>query len=507
MKNCVIQKLFESFEKANINYIHFKSNSNLDDSFAGQADFDVLVDKNRILDIESIILGLNGKRHNPVHIGSYPGVDNWLMFNESDGIIYHLHLHYQLATGKSLVKDYIIPWDELLFSSRVKDSHYGIFVTNPNLELLLLAARSVLKSKTFDYLKKLLGLYKFPKAIQHEWDFLYQKSTEEKIIEYINELFPHYSQIFKDVLLKQEFSYIDYIKLHKAVRSEMKLYRRYNGIESTLRSWLYRFLDIASKIWSRKMGGYSLTKKTSLQGGLIIAFVGVDGAGKSTVSNDICRWIGRKIECRRFYMGTGDGKTTILASFLKKLNLKSEPIKNGKKTSQVVPLSESAENDVLVFRKRPFLYLKKILKVFLILDVEKNNVRKIKKMQQYRLNGGISVLDRYPQIEISGQNDGPKISGYSKLLGNRFVKKMENREEKCLSIVKCIKPDIVFRLNITAETGLRRKMEHNDLAFHQRKIKELKKLHYQGAHIIEVDAEQPYEMEILDIKRLLWKYI
>ena len=92
--NSIMQILFQSFEKELIPYLHFKSNTNLEESFMNKADFDVLVDKTRIIDVERIIASCNGKRHNPAHIGNYPGVDNWLVFDESLGEIYHLHLHY-----------------------------------------------------------------------------------------------------------------------------------------------------------------------------------------------------------------------------------------------------------------------------------------------------------------------------------------------------------------------------------------------------------------------------
>lgn len=507
MKNNVMQRLFSSFEKNNINYIHFKSNTNIYESFAGNADFDVLVEKNQILMIETIILEHKGKQHNPRHIGAYPGVDNWLLFNNDDGTIYHLHLHYQLATGKPLVKDYIIPWTDFLFSSRVKDPKYDIYITDPSLELLLLAVRSVLKSKTFDFPKKLLGLYKLSNSLQKEWDDLYLKSDKEKVVEYINSMFPNHSSLLNGILTKQKLLYWDYIKLHRIIRADMELNRRYGGFEATIRSWFYRFEDIISKIWSRKMGGFSITKKISLQGGLIIAFVGVDGAGKSTVSNEISRWIGRKIECRRLYMGTGDGKTTLFASILKIINVRLGYIRKEKTNNPTIKSLDNKNEYTLSLWKNPFSYLKKLMKVFLILNVEKNNVRKIKKMHKYRLNGGITILDRYPQIEINGQNDGLKIPGYKRLLRSSLVSKLEDKEKNYLTIVKYIKPDVVFRLNISAETGLKRKIEHKDIAFHQRKISELNELHFQGAKIIEVDAEKSYELEILEIKRELWKYI
>ena len=118
--------IFDEFEKNGIQYLHFKSNTNLDLSFAGKADFDVLVDKKRLVEIEQILSANNAKRHNPVRFGQYPGVDNWLVFDETSGMIYHLHLHYQLATGKTLLKEYVIPWNDLLFKTRIKDSNNDI---------------------------------------------------------------------------------------------------------------------------------------------------------------------------------------------------------------------------------------------------------------------------------------------------------------------------------------------------------------------------------------------
>ena len=71
----------------------------------------------------------------------------------------------------------------------------------------------------------------------------------------------------------------------------------------------------------------------------------MDGAGKSTVSNEITKWIRQgKIECRRFYMGTGDGKTTILNSFVKKVvRLKDKG--NGNVKKDLVPsVTHSSRN-------------------------------------------------------------------------------------------------------------------------------------------------------------------
>jgi len=508
MNDNIMITLFQLFEKEGISYLHFKSNTNLNLSFQNRADFDVLIDKSRIIDVERIISKCNGKRHNPVHIGYYPSVDNWLIFDENSGCVYHLHLHYQLVTGKSLVKDYVLPWNDLLFKTRIKDSEFGTYITDPSLELVLLATRSVLKAKPKDYLKKLFGAYSLSNSMKREWEDLKQKASQERLIKYIEELYPINHQRMVQYLIKERMSQGDYRGMHRVVRQEMANYRRYGSLEASIRSRIYKIEDLIKKVRSRKAGGVAITKKISLQGGLIIAFVGVDGAGKSTVSNEISKWIGKKIECTRFYMGMGDGKTTVFASTMKRMKKtvshENKP-KAMEKNYEDVPVKGRKP---ITFIKNPKQYIKQYLKMCMICSVEKNNVKKIKKMYRYKLNGGISVLDRFPQIEIVGQNDGPKMPPYIQVFGERnFVKKRIEKERRWLDIVNVIKPDMVFRLNISVDTCINRKPEHNDREMFARKINELNKLHFQGAKIIDIDAELPYDLELLEIKKQLWKYV
>lgn len=509
-KNHIMFKLFKSFEENNIRYLHFKSNTNLSKSFENKADYDVLVDKDRIDDVERLIIKNNGKRHNPIHIGGYPGVDNWLVFDELSGNIYHLHLHYQLATGKPLVKDYIIPWNELLFSTRKKDPEFDIYITDPNVELLLLSVRMVLKAHSFDYLKKILGLYEVDNGMQMEWNDLANKVSSSEIKKVIEEVFPDQVSKITETLSRKELSRRDYLWLHKYYRHAMSNHRRYSSFEAFSRSVIYRIVAKLRRIWANKFGGLPITKKTSLQGGLIIAFVGVDGAGKSTLSNEIAKWISvGKIECKRFYMGTGDGKTTHFVSFIKQLKkikeaIGNRPRPNTKNGDNLI----SEKNRLISLYKNPVRYCKEYINIMQINSVQKNNSKKIRDMYRYKLNGGISVLDRWPQLEIAGQNDGPKIVKYEQILGSkRFLKKRIKKEMQNLGIVKVIKPDIIFRLNISIDTCMRRKEENIDRSAFECKLKELNQLTFQGAKIVEINAELPYNEELLLIKRMLWKYI
>ena len=128
--------------------------------------------------------------------------------------------------------------------------------------------------------------------------------------------------------------------------------------------------------------------KAPAQSGAMIAFVGIDGAGKSTMVGLIDKWIRQsKIEGRRFYMGEGDGKVPVYVSVMKKAEAgtRKKGDKSGKSLNRIY------------FFKSPVRYLKRLVKLSVIHDVEKNNRKKILLMNRYRMNGGISVCDRFPQ--------------------------------------------------------------------------------------------------------------
>lgn len=126
-------------------------------------------------------------------------------------------------------------------------------------------------------------------------------------------------------------------------------------------------------------------------------------------------------------------------------------------------------------------------------------------MQRYRLNGGLSLLDRYPQIEYSGMNDGPKVIEYrDSFVEKNGIDRLIRKEAKKLDIVRNVKPDIIFRLNISAETSMARKPEQKNIETFRKKIEDLNKITFQGARIVDIDAEQPYEAELIEIKKILW---
>ena len=499
----IMNEFFNALTSEGIRYAHFKSNVNLDFSFNKTGDFDVIVDPRRQKDLYSVLVKLNAKQMNTITSKHYPGVDNWLFFDPESGNIHHLHLHYQLISGKAYVKEYEIPWREKILDTRVLNEEFGIYTSDPNMEIILLNVRSVIKSRMKDWIKSRIGLYKTHNSLQDERSQIIDKCNRAVVEEYARELFgKYYSDKLLDIIYKAKINSSEFRKLTKIVRKSLKHYRVKGGFKSSFQSFT-RKCDFYYHRIRKKKGKFDFNRKTALTTGGIFAFVGVDGAGKSTVVKEIYKWISRQFDCQLVYMGLGDGKTTPLTAGLKKMRSVS-------KASADVSINSSdyVQKEPISFFKKPAKYMRKRLWISAIYSVEKNNHKKMIKMNKYRIGGGLCVLDRYPQIELPNKNDGPKIETYGKMIkAARFVRKMAAKEMKALQIVTEIKPDLVFRINITAEESQRRKPEQTDLKSLQNKIDDLNSITFQGAKIVDINGMQPYDKELLSIKQVIWDYI
>ncbi|MCV4821040.1 hypothetical protein OFM15_33690, partial [Escherichia coli] len=61
--------------------------------------------------------------------------------------------------------------------------------------------------------------------------------------------------------------------------------------------------------------------------GLVIAFVGSDGAGKSTVTREIRKWLRYKLDVHGYYMGSGQGSTRLLDKLRHAFKPKTKKVK------------------------------------------------------------------------------------------------------------------------------------------------------------------------------------
>lgn len=466
----ISKEVFQKFAEENIQYCHWKSNEHLEDGMKGITDLDVLVNIHQKNKCESLLHELKFLKTKAPVGNRYKYVNDWLGMDQETGEMIHLHLHYKIVTGKKYRKEFIIPWDQLILKERVYNHSLGVYMTDPNIEIILLYTRIILKTNYEDENKQLIAV---PSEYYKEIRYLKLNTDEERIKYYLKKMFGKTGIDFKQYLFKDNFTQKEF-QTAKKILIDKFAKQRIETKETTLikHVLLKQYICILNYLEKRKFP--VITKKITNKKGLIIAFIGIDGSGKSTLTNIIQSWISWKIEAKRFYLGCGDG---MKKPFIYKLYV----------------------NTVLPQFIRNFAGLLFYIKTSYTI---KNQLRIIKK---YIDKGGIAIIDRYPQNQYKGMNDGPKIEMLIKkqYIPNFLLRKVIQIEEKNITDAIKIQSDIIFKLNITPEEAVKRKRENNLLAMKQKKHI-MDNILFENSIMYNINAEQEMRDELLKIKKIIW---
>lgn len=218
--------------------------------------------------------------------------------------------------------------------------------------------------------------------------------------------------------------------------------------------------------------------------GILVALVGCDGSGKSTLTSQLLDQLKDHGTAARIYLGQGSGdlgrrigKLPLIGKPLHQLLLKKAAANHSKdqKIPGLVPALGALIFSTLRYRK--FKQIEGLLK-------------------QY----DFVLTDRYPQAELKGQFDGPSLVPTEDTCF--LLKKISNLEAGLYDKMAQKKPDIIFRLIVTPELAHSRKPDH-DLATLVRKCDIASKLHYNHSEIKEIDASGTLE----DIKARILKEV
>ncbi len=206
----------------------------------------------------------------------------------------------------------------------------------------------------------------------------------------------------------------------------------------------------------------------------LIAIVGCDGSGKSTVSEELLRWIAGYGPAAAAHLGKQQGNTG--------RSLSNLPVV-GKRLGHFIERKASTVRKFQTSNKAPHLVPALVMYAFTL-----KRVRRFRRMLALRQQGLIIIADRYPQLDFPSAFDGPDMSVTAQ--GSNFVHSLAQREQVYFEWMTSYRPDLVIRLNVDLDTAHARKPDHRREAL-ARKIEFTPKLTFGGATIAEIDASQP----------------
>lgn len=206
----------------------------------------------------------------------------------------------------------------------------------------------------------------------------------------------------------------------------------------------------------------------------LIAIIGCDGSGKSTVSEHILTWIRRYGPAETAHLGKQSGNVGRAMGQWPLIGPAVERLLN-RKAKEV--------NDRAKANKLPT-----VLPALVVSGFTVRRLLRFRRMLAMRRRGLIVVTDRFPQTSIPGAYDGPGFPSTDR--GNAIVRWLARREFAAFEWMANHRPDLVLRLNVDLDTACARKPDHRRDSL-SRKLDVTPFLTYHGAPIVDIDTVQP----------------
>jgi thymidylate kinase len=260
--------------------------------------------------------------------------------------------------------------------------------------------------------------------------------------------------------------------------------------------------------------------------GLVVAVVGSDGSGKSTLCRDLTAHYGAVGPATLVYFGSGDGASSWLRWPLVQLRrlLPASMSSAGARAARVelhastdeaggpptdpveseeteAPSSGPSDSGPTGSSTRPPLLAAARVVWALTLAWEKRG--KLRRADRSRRRGRVVICDRYPQAEIGGIMDGPLLHTWTDDPSpvRRAVARWEAKPYRAADRTP---PDLVLRLVVDQQTAISRRPEH-DAADLRRRREIVARLRFDGARcgIVDLDATKPADAVLNDAVRTI----
>lgn len=203
----------------------------------------------------------------------------------------------------------------------------------------------------------------------------------------------------------------------------------------------------------------------------LISVIGSDGSGKSTVCEHLISCLEKYGPTAQVHLGKQAGnveRAVVKLPFMGRILRKSID-KNKTKVAKSHPSA---------------------LPALVIMSFVVRRLLRFRRMLALRKRGFIILSDRFPQVQFPGAYDGMLLP--PSVPGNRFVTWLAGRERAAFYWMATQKPDLVIKLNVDLDVACARKPDHERESL-ARKIAITPKLTFEGAKIIDLDANKPLD--------------
>lgn len=480
-----IETLIERLNEAGIRYCHWKSNWALPETLMGATEIDLLIHRQDGRRFRDILTQLGFEPSIEAGVQATPSTEHHLALDESTGTIVHVHAYYRVITGESLAKNYRLPVEEMLLSNTRREGIVNVPVMGA--ELIIFVLRMMVKHTTAIELTLLL---RRSPQLRREVAWLMTDDAFEEAVMLLPVWLPH----LDDGLFHEAF---------EALREPAPIWRRVvigYRIRHRLRTYARRNLLRARAVGAAKFAGVvshrltgSSKKLTPAGGGGVIAFVGSEATGKSTVLDQMQDWLSENYTVRRIHAGKPPATSlTFVPHFLlptlralfpdqRSTRVETRYQEGGRPPKQTYPLLFGMRSVMLAYERRALL-----TRAF-----------------ARSADGTIVLSDRYPSSR-SGAPDSPQLGHLPTRDGlRRWLAALEARLYDDIP-----PPDLVMHLTAPVDVTLARnaardKTEPEDYVRFRHSISS--NLEFDGVLVHRVSTDRPLEAVVREVKGAIWE--
>ena len=493
-----------AFERAGIRYCHWKSVWALERSLAGETDLDLLVDRRQSRETQETLHRCGFKRFLATDAAGYPGVEDYLGIDTAAGRIIHCHVHYRLIFGQPNIKSYRLPWEERLLQSRRHDRSTDVYVPEPDFEMLVLLVRFAIKLRLRDLAGYLVGQNWLRSQLVPEYRWLRHRVDPDASVRLCRDLLGEEAAARYVMLLHAPLTIWRLIRLRRVVTQRLGLFRRHGLLARTFRRWRREIVAIEAAIGRMRLRTTHPVRRTVPTGGVLIAFMGPDGCGKSTLARATASLLAEKLDVLLIYFGSGQGPGSLLRWPLDLARAAAARLGVLPRGQGLSTRGDPSDPGSGPRAARGAIWTGALIVWALTLALEKR--RKLKTAWKARDAGIVVIADRYPQAQVPGFNDGPLL-GHLAHHRSPLLRWLARVEAAPYVAAERYPPDLVVKLHVTPETAVCRKPDTNIREI-ERRLAALNTFQFPlPAEVVSVDADRPFAVVREDVYRLVWDQI
>jgi thymidylate kinase len=469
MKSKIVENFIEKWHENNISYCHWKSIDHLKEAYEGVTDLDILVDFLDMNEAEKQILDSGFIRMKTSVLRTYPGVEDYISYDSVNDKFIHLHLHYQLVLGDRWVKAYRLPIEKSILERRVWNDEYKTWVVSAEDELVMFIARMTVKFKKPFQNKKVLN----------EIDDIKKRFNENYSLDLVTDDYPKsFIILSKEILSNQILTISTNIARKDFVSFRRMSYLKFKFLSS------FRFLyRVFVELNRRKLNNFSFGRRQFSTSGFVVAFVGMDGSGKTSAIERNARFFAKQINTKSVFLGSGKSGAPWYRKLIFNIMGSKPKLKSHKK--------------IKTDKKYPFYYL---VWVSMFLN---DKLKRLNQIFKYKSNSCMVLVDRWPQATVENTFDGTRLQ--SNTNNTFFMNYTKKLEKNVLENAETFYPDIIFRFKVSPEKSLERKPDELTLEQAKEAEKNIDIIKWPSySKIIDIDSNSSIDDVDKAVRKAIW---